>query len=137
MTEFWFCEVQNRQRKCCCLARQIKLSPKNKGLHQNFNGFSGQTWVISKRNKALHTRFRWSFHFSMSFGWAPSRAHGPPKLHGLRGHCPPLPPLSVALVVPVLQYHRHHLIIIQCLFQTDKVHIPALYTHTKKNIEKH
>ena len=24
MTEFWFCEVQNRRRKCSCLARQIK-----------------------------------------------------------------------------------------------------------------
>ena len=24
--------------------------------------------------------------------------HGPPKVHGLRGHCTPLPPLSVALI---------------------------------------
>ena len=28
----------------------------------------------------------------------PPEAHGPPKLHGPRGRCPPLPPLSEALV---------------------------------------
>ena len=27
----------------------------------------------------------------------PPEAHGPPKLHGSWGHCPPLPPLSVTL----------------------------------------
>ena len=30
----------------------------------------------------------------MSFGWASSRAHGPPKLQGPQGHCPPCPPLG-------------------------------------------
>ena len=51
-------------------------------------------------------------HFSVSFRWAPSRAHGPsagpaeanslpeanrpPKVHGPRGYCTPLsPPLGV------------------------------------------
>ena len=29
----------------------------------------------------------------------PPEAHGPPKVHGPRGHCTPLPPLSVALRV--------------------------------------
>ena len=43
----------------------------------------------------------------MLFRWAPleliaeanglPEAHGPPKVHGPRGHCTPLPPLSVAL----------------------------------------
>ena len=44
--------------------------------------------------------------FSVSFRWAPSRAHGPaepdglpeahgpPKVHGPRGHSPPCPPLG-------------------------------------------
>ena len=27
----------------------------------------------------------------------PLQAHGPPKIHEPRGHCPPLPPLSEAL----------------------------------------
>ena len=27
-------------------------------------------------------------------------AHGPPKVHGPRGHCTPCPPLSVALLWP-------------------------------------
>ena len=40
----------------------------------------------------------------MSFGWAPSRAHGPPKLHGPPGHCTPAPPLvGPALSVVVLE----------------------------------
>ena len=104
--ELWFCKVQNSRRKCCWLVRKmmwspkkkvfstistvfpakIKWSPKKKSLLQNFNDFSG-------RSQAVRMRLRWAFHFSMSFGWAPSQAHGPPKIHGPRGHCPPCPPL--------------------------------------------
>ena len=68
---------------------EIKCSPKKKGL------------------QASHA------HFSVSFRWAPSRAHGPsaapaeanglpeahgpPKVHGPRGYCTPLPPFSAPL----------------------------------------
>ena len=72
---------------------------KKKGLLRNFNGFSGRNQVITDWNKTVYMRLRWAFHFSMSFGWAPSRAHGPPKLHGPWGHCPPLS--DPCLAVPV------------------------------------
>ena len=92
VTELWFCKVQNTRRKCCWLVRKMMWSPPpKKGLLRNFNGFSGQ-------NQAVCMRLWWAFHFSMSFGWAPSRAHGPPKIHGPRNHCPHCPPRSEALV---------------------------------------
>ena len=47
-----------------------KKKKKKKGLLRNFLALSG-------RNQAVRMRLRWAFHFSMSFGWAPSRAHGP------------------------------------------------------------
>ena len=50
-------------------------------------------WSQKKRSSPKFWRFfRWAFHFSMYFQWALSRAYGPPKLHGPRDHCPPLPP---------------------------------------------
>ena len=39
MTDFRFCELQNRQRKCRIFVR-IMIS-KKKGLHRNSNGFCG------------------------------------------------------------------------------------------------
>ena len=51
----------------------------------------------------------------------PSRAHGPsaglaaasglPEVHGLRGHCTPLPPFSVALGIaqPILKHEERRL----------------------------
>ena len=81
MTDFRFCEVQNRWRKCYSLVRKMMRSPKKKVF------------------RASHANF------SVSFRWALSRAHrpcagpteangfpethGPPKVHGPRGHCPP------------------------------------------------
>ena len=72
----------------------LLLGPKNdviskkKGLLRNFIALSGL-------NQADRMRLRWVFHFSMTFGWAPSRAHEPPKIHGPQGHCPPpAPPLG-------------------------------------------
>ena len=47
--------------------------------------------ALSGRNQAVRIRLRWAFHFSMSFGWAPSRAYKP------RIIVPPLPSLSEAL----------------------------------------
>ena len=73
---------------------------KKKGLHRNLNGFSGQNQVISKKNKALHLRFRWAFYFSllMDFDGPPLELMGLLKSMGpgvIVFHCPPL---SVALI---------------------------------------
>ena len=66
--------------------------------------------------------------FSVSFRLGPSRAHGPsagpaeandlpethgalhgpPKFHGPRGHCTPLPPLSVALNITAVLHDISH-----------------------------
>ena len=96
VTELWFCKFQNRRRKRCFTVWSEKWcdlkKKEKKGLLQNLNVFCGRNQVITNWNKTVYMRLRWAFHFSMSFGWAPSRAHGPPKLHGSRGHCPPLPP---------------------------------------------
>ena len=47
--------------------------------------------------------FQGHFDGPLSSSWAAEanglpEAHGPPKVHGPRGHCSPLPPLSVALL---------------------------------------
>ena len=63
-------------------------SPKKKGLLADFSV------KIRKSQKKGFTKFRWASFELMG----PPEAHGPPKLHGPRGHCTPLPPLSVSLV---------------------------------------
>ena len=73
---------------------------KKKGLHRNFDCFSGRNQVISKKKGfspkfwllGLPLQFRWPFYYSMQFGWPPSRANGPPEHHGPQGHSPPCPP---------------------------------------------
>ena len=76
-----WCNLQKKKRSSTktltVFLAEIKWSPPQK----------------QKRSSPKFWRFfRWAFHFSMYFGWVPSRAHGPPKFHGPRGHCPPLPP---------------------------------------------
>ena len=89
---------------------------KKKGLHRNPNGF-----FRSKLGNLKKKRFSgftcWDY--LVSFQWVLSRAHrpyagpakanglpevhwlphGPPKVHGLRGHCTSLPPLLAALAI--------------------------------------
>ena len=96
MTDFRFCEVQNRRRKCCNLVRKLMWSSKKKkkkGLHRNFNGFSDRNKVISKK-KGLQAS-----HADFSMGpFSSAEANSLPEAHGPLAHCPPAPPLPEALV---------------------------------------
>ena len=71
---------------------------KKKVFTEIWTDFPAESDLQKKRSSpkfrllGLPLRFRLHFSYSMQFGWAPSRAHGPRKHHGLRGHCPPLPP---------------------------------------------
>ena len=76
----------------------------------------------------------------MSFGWAPSRAHGPPKLHGPRGHCPSLHPPLVGSVD--MQRHRLELlcdsdiILWACEYiGTTEVRIACFFAYTKPGLQ--
>ena len=104
-SQIW-CDLQKKEKDLHwnfdCFSGRNQVISKKKGFHRNFDCFSGQNQVISKKKKrsspkfrllGLPLRFRWPFYYSMQFGWAPTRAHGPPKHHGPRGHCPPCPPL--------------------------------------------
>ena len=42
MTDFRFCELQNRRRKCRSFVRIMMLTQKKKGFHRNLNGFFGR-----------------------------------------------------------------------------------------------
>ena len=122
MTDFRSCEVQNGRRKCLSLIKNVMWSPKKKRSSPNFEGFSGQNQVISNKQKKGLRALRAGF--SVSFPWASSHAngpsaglwshgsppeahgtwHGPPKVHGPRGHCPPCPP-SRRPCVQVMEYY--------------------------------
>ena len=98
MTDFRFCEVQNRREKCCSLDRKMMWSPKK------------------KRKKKV---FRLHMLISQCHFDGPAEAnglpepHGPPKAHVPRGHCTSLPPLSAAL--PVSIDNTQHYILRHCL----------------------
>ena len=94
MTDFRFCELQNRRLKCRSFVQIMMWSPKKKGsspkfqrflrskigdlqkkgLHRNFNGFCGRNLVISKKKKGLQASHAY---FSMTFLWAHLELMGP------------------------------------------------------------
>ena len=95
MTDFRSCEVQNGRKKCRSLVRNMMWSPKKKVFIEIWRVFPPKTKLSPKKTKQKGLRDSHA-DFSVWFRWAPSQAHGPsaglPKVHGPRGHCPPLPP---------------------------------------------
>ena len=123
ITDFRFCELQNRRRKCRSFVRIMMWSPKKKGLYRNFNSISGWNLVISKKMFLGLTCW-----FLRVISMGSSQAHGPsagiaeanglPGAHGPAPWSPwalgslyPLPPLSVALGIaqPILKHEERRL----------------------------
>ena len=53
MTEFRFCELQNRRKQCRSFVQIMMRSQKIKVLHRNSNGFFSQNQVISKKKVSM------------------------------------------------------------------------------------
>ena len=91
ITHLWFCAVQNRQGKWHTFLRIFKWSPKKKVFTEiETNFLSKFRW--SQKKKGLRSFISMGpvkpigpYHGSL-------QAHGPPKIHGPRSHCPPLSP---------------------------------------------
>ena len=106
MTDFRFCEVQNGRRKCRSLVRNMMWSPKKKRSSPIFEGFfQPNSGDLQKKKKVFELHMLiCQYHFDgpplKPMGpllgslkpTKPPEAHGQPKVHGLRDHCPPCPP---------------------------------------------
>ena len=91
MTDFQFCEVQNRRRKCRSLVRNMMWSQKKKVFTEMLTVFAVEfRWSSKKKVFRLHLLISQG-HFD-----GPPEANGPmkglPEAHGPRGHCPLYPP---------------------------------------------
>ena len=86
MTDFRFCGVQNRRRKCYSLVRKMMWSQKKKVFTEILTVFPFEIrWSPPKKK--------------VSSSWLKPTPHGPHEVHGPRDHCTPLPLLSAALQV--------------------------------------
>ena len=102
MTDFRFCEVQNRRRKCCSLVRKMMWSISKWRYSPKFwRFFRSKLGDLQKKKKKVF-RFHMLIsqcHFDgpLSSSWAlcwAAEANGLPEAHGPRGHCPPCPLLG-------------------------------------------